>query len=336
MADEHLWTDLGGGLMGNHQISDELKWASTGLCQVVKFTKDHGFGFKKNAGDTVTMYHVLPIPDLQDASLQEEGEVPVRMLGFGKRPLTLTEHGTALTFTHKLELLFKFKPDAIFREALTKHLAETMDNEASALGFLNSDAKIVATPTSLNGLSFGTAGAAPAIAAAPMTRDHVKKISAYMWDTIHVPFYDKSTKNKDIGTQGAGSDHYVCLSAGGNIENLLLDPDIARWQQHMQAGGMLYHNEQCNLHNIRFVRINRQNAFGDEIGTSEIISDACFFGAEAVARIMAEDPTLRMNPNWGGKGGLIHAMLWYGVYTFGPVWNYADDGLAKMVRWGSL
>ena len=24
MPDEHLWTDLGGGLMGNHQISDDL------------------------------------------------------------------------------------------------------------------------------------------------------------------------------------------------------------------------------------------------------------------------------------------------------------------------
>ena len=335
MPDEHLWTDLGGGLMGNHQISDELLWASTGETRLVPFTKDYGFGFKKNAGDTVTMYHVLPVPDTQDATLQEEGEVPVRMLSFGKRSLTLTEHGTALTFTHKLELLFKFKPDAIFREALTKHLAETMDNESAALGFLSSDVKIVATPTSLTGLTFGTAGAPVATAAAPMTKDHIKKISSYMWDTIHVPFYTRPGKGKGIGNQ-EGNDHYVCLSAGGNIENLLLDPEVARWQQAMGKGDMLYKNEQCNLHNIRFVRINRQNAFADEIDAGGLISDAIFFGDQGIARIEAETPTLRMNPNWGGKGGLIHAMLWYGVYTFGPVWNYSDDGLAKMVRWGSL
>ena len=90
--------------------------------------------------------------------LQEEGEVPVKMLAFGKRPLTVTEHGTAITFTHKLELLFKFNPPAWLKKALSKHLAETMDNEAAALGFLSSDVKIVATPTSLTGLTFGTAG----------------------------------------------------------------------------------------------------------------------------------------------------------------------------------
>jgi N4-gp56 family major capsid protein len=338
MADEHLWTDLGGGLMGNHQISDELLWASTGECRIVPFTKDFGFGFKKNAGDTVNMYHVLPIPDVKDASLQEEGEVPVRMLAFGLRSLTLTEHGTALTFTHKLELLFKFKPDAIFREALSLHLAETMDNECSELGFLSSDVKIVFTPSSLTGVTYSTTGTPPAVANYPMTKDHIKKISQYMWDTIHVPFYNRP-RRKSIGNTPAetgGNDHYVCLSAGSNIENLLLDPTVERWQQAMGKGDMLYKNEQCNLHNIRFVRINRQNAMGDETGTSTQIGDACFFGDQGVARIEAETPSLRLNPNWGGKGGLIHAMLWYGVYTFGPVWNYSNDGLAKMIRWGSL
>ena len=61
-----------------------------------------------------------------------------------------------------------------------------------------------------------------------------------------------------------------------------------------------------------------------------------FFGAEAVAFIEAETPTLRMQPNYGAKGGLLHAMFWYGVYAYAPIWNYSDDGLAKMIRWGSL
>lgn len=333
MANEHMWNDLGGGLLGNHQISDDLLWASTGMTQLVKHTKPYT-GFQKNAGDTVNMYHVLPIPDLQNAELEEEGEVPVRMLAFGHRALTLTEHGTAIKFTHKLELLFKFGIPAVMQEALSKHLAETQDNEVAALGFLNSDIKLVATPSSLSGLTFSTTGTPGAIASYPMTKDHVKKISAYMWDTIHVPFINRG-KRKDIGSQD-NSDHYVCLSAGSNIESLGNDPDVASWQKSMGAGAMIYRNEQCNLHNIRFVRINRQNAFGDEIGTSEVIGDACFFGDYGVAEVMAEKPTLRINPNWGGKAGLVKAYLWYGVYTYGPYFNYADDGLAKAIRWGSL
>ena len=336
MPDEHFWQDIGGGLLGNHQISEEVLGATFGECRIAGFAKPVPGGFKKNAGETVTVYHTLPIPDDEDASLQEEGEIPFGMLAFGKRDFTVTEHGKALGFTHKLELLTKFKMDSIFKDRLAQHQAETMDNEVSRDGFLSSDVKIVATPTSLTGLTFGTAGAPVAQARASMTKDHVKKISAYMWDTIHVPFFNQKG-NKAIGNQGEGSsDHYICLSAGVNIENLLLDPDVASWQKAMGKGEMLYKNEQCNLHNTRFVRINRQHAFADEIDPLGLIGDAVFFGAEAVAFIEAETPTLRMQPNYGAKGGLLHAMFWYGVYAYAPIWNYSDDGLAKMIRWGSL
>lgn len=337
MADETFWTDIGGGLMGNHQISSEVLRASSGECRVAAFAKPVPGGFKKNAGETVTIYHTLPIPDTVDASLEEEGEIPVRMLAFGKRAMTVTEHGAAIKFTHKAETLFKFQLNSIFKDELSNHLAETMDNEAAALAFLNSDVKLVATPTSLTGLTIGTAGAPVATAASPMTKDHVKKISAYMWDSIHVPFYTRSGRKRTIGNQGeGGSDHYVCLSAGGNIEELLLDPTIERWQQATRSGGMLYRNEQCDLFNIKFVRINRQHAFADEIDDDGLISDAVFFGADFAALVEAETPSLRLQPNYGAKGGLIHAMFWYGIYTYSPIWNYSDDGLAKGIRWGSL
>lgn len=336
MPDEHFWTDLGGGLMGNHQISDEMLGVTFGECRIHGFSKPVPGGFKKNAGETVTIYHKLPIPDDADTSLQEEGEIPFGMMNFGQRHITVTEHAKALGFSHKLETLFKFKIDPIFKDQLTQHQAESMDNECAHMGFLSSDVKIVATPTSLTGLTFGTAGAPVAQAAAPMTRDHVQKISNYMWDTIHVPFFNQKG-NKGIGNQGEGrKDSYICLSSGSNIENLLRDPDIASWQKHMGAGEMLYHNEQCNLHNVRFVRINRQHAFADGIDANGLIGDAVFFGAEAVAFVEAETPTLRMQPNWGAKGNLMHAMFWYGIYAYAPLWNYSFDGLAKMVRWGSL
>ena len=75
MADEHLWTDLGGGLMGSHQISDELRWASTGENRVRQFALPIP-NFKKNAGETITMYHVMPIPDSLDATLTGRGRSP--------------------------------------------------------------------------------------------------------------------------------------------------------------------------------------------------------------------------------------------------------------------
>jgi N4-gp56 family major capsid protein len=329
MPDEHLWTNIGGGLLGNHQISDKMLEVAVGECKVVQHTFDHGFGFKKNAGETVTMYHVNHLPDSQDASLQEEGEIPMRMLSFGKRSLTLTEHGEGLLFSEKLENLSKFKINPMMKKELTKNLAETMDNEATHDGFLSDDVKIVFTPTSLTGGQFSVTGTPGAIATAPLTKDHIKKLSAYMRDTIHVPFYP-GPKNK------GGGEYYMCLSCNLNIENLLLDSSIEKWQQHLGQGDMLYKGEMCMVHRVRFVEINRANAFSNVSGVSTVMGEAVLFGDEAVARIEAATPHLRMNPNWGGRMGTRQAMAWWGIYAFGPVWNYADDGKAKMIKLQSL
>jgi hypothetical protein len=327
MADEHLWTDIGAGILANHQISDQILEVALGECKIVPFTHDHGFGFKKNAGETVNLFHVNRLPDALSASLEEEGQIPMRMLSFGKRSLTLTEHGEGLQFSAKLQELSKFTPDPIMRKELSSSLERSLDTEASRDGFMSTDVKICFSPTSLTGGVWGVAGAAGAVATSPITADHAKKISAYMRDTIHVPFYK--------GTKGAG-EHYVALSANSNIENLLLDTRVEKWQQHMQAGGFLYQGEMCETYKIKWVEINRAMALANLSGTSTVLGEAVVFGDEAVARIEAVTPHLRLNPNFGGRFATMMAMAWWGIYAFGPVWDSASDGKAKMVKIISL
>jgi hypothetical protein len=55
MPDAHLWTDIGAGILANHQISDQILEVALGECKIVPYTHDHGFGFKKNAGETVNL-----------------------------------------------------------------------------------------------------------------------------------------------------------------------------------------------------------------------------------------------------------------------------------------
>jgi N4-gp56 family major capsid protein len=327
MADAHLWTDIGAGILANHQISDQILEVALGECKVVQYTHDHGFGFKKNAGETVNLFHVNRLPDAADASLQEEGQIPMRMLSFGKRSLTLTEHGEGLQFSAKLQELSKFKPDPIMRKELASSLERSLDTEAARDGFMSSDVKICFSPTSLTGGVWSVTGAAGAVATSPFTSDHVKKISAYMRDTIHAPFYK--------GSKGGG-EHYVCLSCNTNIENLLLDSNVVKWQQYMREGAMLYKGEMCEVNKIKFVEINRAMAFANLSGTSTVFGEAVIFGDEAVARIEAVTPHLRLNPNFGGRFATMMAMAWWGIYAFGPVWDSASDGKAKMVKLISL
>ena len=327
MADAHLWSDIGAGILANHQISDQILEVALGECKIVQYTHDHGFGFKKNAGETVNLFHVNRLPDAANASLEEEGQIPMRMLSFGSRALTLTEHGEGLTFSAKLQELNKFKPDPIMRKELASSLERSLDTEAARHGFLSADVKIVFTPTSQTGGVFSVTGAAGAIGVAAMTADHAKLISAYMRDTIHTPFYK--------GSKGAG-EHYVALSCNKNIEQLLLDSRVEKWQQHMREGGFLYKGEMCETYKIKWVEINRSMAFSNLSGVSTVLGEACIFGDEAVARIEAVTPHLRLNPNYGGRMGTMQAMAWWGIYAFGPVWDSASDGKAKMVKILSL
>jgi hypothetical protein len=314
---------MGGGVLGNHQISDKLLDVAVGECKVLPYTQDHGFGFKKNAGETVNLFHVNRLPDAADTTLQEEGQIPMRMLSFGKRALTLTEHGEGLQFSAKLEELHKFKPSAVMQKELAASLERALDTEAARDGFMSTDVKLCFTPTSATGGVWNVSGTPTSVAVAPLTVDHCKKISAYMRDTIHVPFYR--------GQKGGG-EYYVGLSCNANIENLLLDTRIEKWQQYMREGGMLYKGEICETYKIKWVEINRANALANLSGTSTVLGEAVVFGDEAVARIEAVTPHLRLNPNFGGRFATISAMAWWGIYAFGPVWDSASDGKAKMVK----
>jgi hypothetical protein len=327
MPDAHLWTDIGAGILANHQISDQILEVALGECKVVQYTHDHGFGFKKNAGETVNLFHVNRLPDTQNATLQEEGQIPMRMLSFGKRSLTLTEHGEGLQFSAKLQELSKFKPDPIMRKELASSLERSLDTEAARDGFMSEDVKICFSPTSLTGGVMSVTGAAGAVATSPLMAEHLKKLSAYMRDTIHAPFYKGS---KSVG------EHYVMLSCNTNVENLLRDSEVIKWQQYMREGNLLYKGEMCEVAKIKVVEINRAMAFANLSGTSTVFGEFCLFGDEAVARIEAVTPHLRLNPNFGGRFATMMAMAWWGIYAFGPVWDSASDGKAKMIKGISL
>lgn len=319
MADTFTWTqDANSGILKNHQLSKKLREVALGKCVVMPFTHDHEIGFKKNAGETVNLMHVTNLPD-DDSSLVEEGQIPILKPAFGNRAITMREFGKGVQFTEYAENLLVFKPSQFLKKLLTEHLERALDTE-SAAAFMDTSAVLIGfTPTSAIAGTWHTDGTAGGVTVThALSVDHCKIISAYMRDSIHVPFYE--------------DDNYVGLTCNKNIEALLNDRRAEQWQHYAQKVEFFYKGEMCMTYRIRWVEVNRAPAFSNTAGSSSTLGEGVVFGDDAVARLEAVTPHLRLNPNYQGRFATVQAMAWWGIMAWGSVWNSADDGKAKIIQ----
>lgn len=320
MADTFNWTEDAHavGVYYNHQLSKKLLEVALPECIVDQFVHDHGLGFKRNAGESINIMTVSELPDANTAGLAEDDQFPIHKPAFSARSLTLREYGEGVASTELMRLLSVFNPDDILQKRLRRQMERALDTLA-ANAFKDSTAvKIVFTPTSRTGGTWAVNGTPGALALSPLTLDHCKKISAYMRDIIHVPFYSQQT--------------YVGISSNTNIESLLDDARVEKWQQYGNKMDFMYMGEMCLTYKIRWTETNRPGAFSNTTGNASILGESVVFGDEAVARIEALPPHLRLSSNYQGRFGTKQACAWYAVLAYGSVWNVADDGRAKIVR----
>ncbi|MDI6752766.1 MAG: hypothetical protein QME78_00040 [Thermodesulfobacteriota bacterium] len=319
----HNWTfDAALGIYKNHQLSKKLLEVSAGECKILPFTSDHGIAFKRNAGEMVNIMHINRLPNSGSSRLEEDTRIPIRKLSWGNRQIKVVEFGEGVEYTHLMEMLAVFKPSNSLQKALKTQMEEALDTEG-ARAFMDATAvKLVYTPTSLTGGSWGVAGLPLAVASAPLSFDHCVAVGDYMRDIIHCQPYE--------------GDNYVGLSCNRNLRSLKQDRYWQQWHQYLQKGDFVFRGEMGMTERIRWVEINRALAFSNTAGTSTVMGEAVVFGDEAIARLEAETPHLRLDPNYQSDFGRTQAAAWYGILGFGSVWDVADDGKAKIVRIDSL
>jgi N4-gp56 family major capsid protein len=306
------------GVYYNHQLSRKLLEVTLPECLVNQFVHDHGIGFRRNAGETVNIMHVTELPDQASFSLGEDDQFPIHKPAFGNRPLTLKEYGAGVQSTELMRILSVFNPDDILQKRLRRQMENALDTMA-AQAFKDPLAVLITfAPTSRTGGVWETSGTPVTLATSALTLDHCKKISAYMRDIIHVPFYADQT--------------YTGISSNTNIESLLDDPRAERWQQYGGKMDFMYRGEMCLTYKIRWIETNRQQAFANLAGTSTVLGESVVFGDEAVARIEALAPHLRLSSNYQGRFGTKQACAWYAILAYGSVWSNANDGMAKIIR----
>lgn len=313
----NTWTfDAPSGVYKNHEMSSQLRFAAIAETKFMQFVKpEPGYGKKKGESITVTRVSNIAVPT--SGKLSENNRIPEDELVISTIAITVSEWGRSVPYTSLAEDLGKFDVENMIQKKLRDQMALVLD-KAAAAGF--KAGKIKATPTGVSSISFGTSGVAPATASANIAVYHVEQIRDYMYSTLLIPPYE--------------GDDYLCLISTKGKRGLISDPNWETWHKYTDPESK-YKSEIGRLENIRFVEINNSASLSGSLGTGGVLGEAVFFGDDAVAMAVAEDPELRAAiPQDFGRA---KSVAWYGILEFGQVWgDSANPGEAKVVHLTSL
>lgn len=309
----HTWIyDAPTGVYKNHQLSSNLRMAAIAETKMVQFCRpEPGYGKKKGESITITRISNIAVPT--SGRLAENNRIPEDELSLSTVAITVSEWGRAVPYSSLAQDLGKYDIENVIQKKLRDQMALVMDS-AAADAF--SAGKIKAIPNGASSLAFDTDGTASTTATVNLNMYHVEQIRDYMFSTLNIPAYE-------------GGD-YMCLISTKAKRGLVSDPAWETWHKYTDPGSK-FNSEIGRIENIRFVEINNSAALSGSLGSGSVLGEAIFFGDDAVAMAVAEDPELRagMPQDFGRQ----KSVAWYGILEFGQVWgDSASAGEAKVVH----
>lgn len=311
---EFTWTyDAPSGVYKNHAMSEQLRYAAIAETKFMQFvTPETGYGKKKGESVTITRVANLVVPT--DAELQETTQIPEDTLTLTTVQITVSEWGRAVPYTSLSTDLSEFNIENIIQRKLKDQMKLVVDN-ASADAF--KAGQIIATMTGVASVTIDTNGTPSQQAASNLNVYGVEVIRDYMYSTLNIPPYE--------------GDDYIGLVSTKAKRGIMNDPDFELWHKYTDPEAK-YNSEIGRLENIRFVEINNTGALSAHPGASQtVMGEAVFFGADAVAVAIAEDPELRAKipTDYGRSRGVA----WYGIMNWLQVWgDSASPGEARVVH----
>lgn len=303
--------DAPSGVYKNHEMSSKLRMAAIAETKFMQFvTPEAGYGKKKGESITITRVSNIAVPS--SGKISENNRIPEDELVLSTVAITVAEWGRAVPYTSLSEDLGKFDVENMIQKKLRDQMALVLDR-AAANGF--KQALVKATPDGVSSIQFSTNGVAPTQALANLDVYHIEQIRDYMFSTLNIPPYE--------------GDDYICLVSTKGKRGIISDPNWETWHKYTDPQSK-FKSEIGRLENIRFVEINNQLSLSGSLGLNGVLGEAVFFGDDAVAMAVAQDPELRAAiPQDFGRS---KSVAWYGVLEFGQVWNTANPGEAKIVH----
>lgn len=308
----HTWVfDAPSGVYKNHQLSSQLRMAAIVDTKFMQFVRpESGYGKKKGESITITRVSNIDVPT--DGRLVENNRIPEDELTLSTTAITVSEWGRSVPYSSLAEDLGKFNIENMIQKKLKEQMSVTLDN-AAAEAFTGGLVKAI--PNGVASIAFDTDGTASTQATVNLNMYHVEQIRDYMYSTLNIEPYE--------------GDDYICLCSTKAKRGLISDPAFEQWHKYTDPQ-MKYKSEIGRIENIRFIETNNTTALSSSLGSGSVLGEAVFFGADAVAMAVAEDPELRIGipQDYGRQKGVA----WYGVLEFGRVWDSANPGECRIVH----
>lgn len=306
------WTfDAPTGVYKNHDMSSQLRMAAIAETKFMQFVRPEP-GYGKKQGESITITRVSNIAEPTSGVLSENSRIPEDELSLSTVAITVSEYGRSVPYTSLSEDLSVFSMENIIQKKLRDQMSLVLD-KAAAAAFKT--AKIKAVPNGVASLSFSTNGTASGAASVNLNVYHIEQIRDYMFSTLYIPPYE--------------SDDYIGLISTKGKRGLMNDPKWEIWHKYTDPQSK-YNSEIGRLENIRFVEVNNVNALSGSLGTGSVLGEAVFFGEDAVSMAVAEDPELRAEiPKDFGRQ---KSVAWYGIMSWGLIWDTGNAGEARVVH----
>lgn len=306
------WTfDAPSGVFKSHTLSSALRKASIAETKFMQFVKPEP-GYGKGKGDSITISRISNIAEPTNGRLVEAQRIPEDELTISTIAITVSEWGRSVPFTSFAQDLASLDLENAVQMKLKDQMKLSMDTGA-AVAFKT--AKVKAVPLTTSSIEFDTGGAALSQAASNLRLFHVEQIRDYMFATLNIPAYE--------------GDDYIALVNTKAKRGLITDAAWTDWVKYTDPTHK-YNGEIGRLENIRFIEVNHSNALSGSLGSGSVLGECVFFGGDAVAMAVAQDPELRAAiPQDFGRQ---KAVAWYGILDFGIIWDTANAGEAKIVH----
>ena len=252
-----------GGHMYSDQLSSVLRTALQPLARFRQFT-DIQEGKGQSAGDKLywNVYSDLAVPG---GSIAENVTIPETKFTIRQESLTVTEYANSVPFTQKLDDLSKHSVTNVINKVLKHDARKTLDS-AAHVEF--DKTPLTVGPGGVAGVSLTDVvlevGGATITNDAPLTTDHVKKISDIMKERNITPF---------------DGEHFCAIARPAAYRPFKDElEDIYKYVD--QGFGLIFNGEIGRYEGIRFTEQTNVASEGWASGKSDAVY---FFGADTVA-----------------------------------------------------
>lgn len=281
-----MWiADSPSGVYRDHALSDKLRmdaYADTVLSQFVR--PEPGYG--RGQGQSLTITRIGRLA--RAGRVSEQDRLPTVRPVVTTHAVSVSEWGNKIELTEFEEDLTHFSLQPQMETALREQMAITMDYmTATAL----KTAPVKFTPK-VASQTFTTTGSPVAGAAdRNLNVSDIEAIRDYMRQTLLAP--------------GFRGNRYVGVLSTRAARGLKQDPRYKDWFVYKENRGFI-DSYVASFEDMDFYETNNVDALADLAGTSTVLGEALFFGADPGGWAVIRDPELRISPK---------------VFDLGRVWE---------------